>query len=92
MANARAVDGGEQVDQDKAKLSTTTDGKPPRPGFENASAPAPVDPETGQHEAYWVLSEEENQRVCAPGADIIHPSQMRIRNDHGECTCRDLRS
>lgn len=33
----------------------TTDGQPPRPGFENASAPAPIDPATGQHEAYYVL-------------------------------------
>lgn len=47
------------MDQEKLKLSTTTDGKPPRPGFENGAAPAPTNPSTGQHEAYWVLSEEE---------------------------------
>jgi hypothetical protein len=38
---------------------STTDGKPPDPGFEDASAPKPIDPETGQHGAYWVLSDEE---------------------------------
>ena len=41
---------------------TTTDGKPPRPGFEDASAPAPINPATGQHESYWVLSEEERTK------------------------------
>jgi hypothetical protein len=46
---------------DKLKVSTTTDGKPPREGFETASAPAPIK-ENGQHEAYWVLSEEERQK------------------------------
>jgi len=50
------------MDDAKLKLSSTTDGKPPRPGFENAAAPAPVDPKTGQHEAYWVLSEEERKK------------------------------
>lgn len=41
---------------------TTTDGQPPRPGYETAPAPAPVNPATGQHEAYWVLSEEERAK------------------------------
>ena len=50
------------MDADKVQKSTTTDGQPPRPGFENASAPAPVDPKTGQHGAYWVLSEEERAK------------------------------
>lgn len=49
------------MDDDKLKLSTTTDGKPPRPGFEKAAAPAPIKAD-GQHEAYWVLSEEERQK------------------------------
>ncbi len=40
----------------------TTDGRPPRPGYEDAGAPAPVDPATGQHEAYWVLSEDERAK------------------------------
>lgn len=50
------------MNADKLQMSTTTDGKPPRPGFENAGAPAPIDPRTGQHEAYWVLSEEERSK------------------------------
>lgn len=41
---------------------TTTDGLPPRPGYEHASAPAPIEPSTGQHEAYWVLSETERAK------------------------------
>ncbi len=44
------------------KISATTDGKPPRPGFETAGAPAPINPLTGQHEAYWVLSSEERAK------------------------------
>lgn len=39
----------------------TTDGLPPDPGLENASAPKPIDPVTGQHGAYFVLSEEERK-------------------------------
>jgi hypothetical protein len=48
-----------QMNKEKIKTSTTTSGKPPEPGFENSAAPAPIDPETGQHGAYWVLTEEE---------------------------------
>lgn len=40
----------------------TTDGKPPAEGYEDAPAPQPVDPETGQHAAYWVLSEEDRAK------------------------------
>ena len=47
---------------EKFALSGTTDNKPPRPGFEHASAPAPINPATGQHEAYWVLSEAERSK------------------------------
>ena len=46
---------------EKLAISETTDGKPPRPGFENASAPAPIG-SNGQHEAYWVLSEEDRAK------------------------------
>lgn len=46
---------------EKLAKSTTTDGNPPAPGFENASAPQPVGPD-GQHEAYWVLNEEERSK------------------------------
>lgn len=50
------------MDKDKLKKSTTSDGKPPREGYENAPAPAPINPKHGQHEAYWVLSEEERAK------------------------------
>lgn len=40
---------------------TTTDGQPPRDGWEDGPAPAPTR-EDGQHEAYWVLSEEERAK------------------------------
>lgn len=40
---------------------TTTDGQPPRPGFEDQPAPAPLGA-NGQHEAYWVLSAEERAK------------------------------
>ncbi|HEY9246338.1 MAG TPA: hypothetical protein VIO11_05775 [Candidatus Methanoperedens sp.] len=40
---------------------TTTDGFPPDPGFENASAPGPIGP-SGQHRAYWVLTVEERNK------------------------------
>ncbi len=46
--------------EDKSKRATT-DGQPPRPGFEDASAPAPTDA-TGQHGAYWILSGEERAK------------------------------
>ena len=43
---------------------TTTDGKPPHPEYDmpESPAPQPVDPETGQHRAYWVLSESERAK------------------------------
>lgn len=50
------------MDADKLAVSATTDGQPPRPGFEHGSAPAPINPKTGQHEAYWVLSAEERAK------------------------------
>lgn len=42
----------------------TTDGKPPHPEFDmpEAPAPQPVDRVTGQHKAYWVLSEAERAK------------------------------
>lgn len=43
-------------------LRATTDGLPPRPGYEAGPAPAPIDPRSGQHEAYWILSEEERAK------------------------------
>lgn len=50
------------MDTNKLQNSTTTDGKPARSGFETGSAPAPVDPRTGQHLAYWILSEDERSK------------------------------
>lgn len=47
---------------DKQAISTTTDGQPPREGYEGAGAPAPINPASGQHEAYWVLSEAERAK------------------------------
>jgi hypothetical protein len=41
---------------------TTTDGEPPAPGMERSGAPQPIDPATGQHKAYWILSEEERAK------------------------------
>lgn len=40
----------------------TTDGLPPREGHETGAAPAPINPATGQHEAYWILSAEERAK------------------------------
>ena len=39
---------------------TTTSGRPPEQ--ENAGAPAPIDPATGQHKDYWILSKEERAK------------------------------
>ncbi len=50
------------MDAEKLAISTTTDGRPPAPGMENAGAPQPIDPKTGQHGAYWILSEVERAR------------------------------
>lgn len=50
------------MDPDKIAKSETTSGRPPEPGFENASAPARINPGTGQHRAYWVLSAEERAK------------------------------
>lgn len=50
------------MENEKLKRSTTTDGKPAAPGMENAGAPKPIDPVTGQHGAYWVLSEAERAK------------------------------
>lgn len=49
------------MDKEKLQVSTTTDGRPPRPGFEDAPAPGPLK-QNGQHEAYWVLNEEERKK------------------------------
>jgi hypothetical protein len=70
------------MDADKLKLSTTTDGKPPAPGFENAPAPQPVNPATGQHGAYWVLSEEERKK------GFVRPVRNTYRHEKCGTTTR----
>lgn len=49
------------MNEQKRQISTTTDGRPPAPGFEDAPAPQPIGP-NGQHGAYWILSEEERRK------------------------------
>lgn len=58
----------------------TTDGKPPAPGMERAGAPQPINPATGQHGAYYVLSEEE--RACG----FVRP--VRDSYVHKKCGTR----
>lgn len=49
------------MDKEKLKKSTTTNGI--TPGYEDVTgAPSPINPETGQHTSYWVLSEEERAK------------------------------
>lgn len=49
------------MNAEKLSKSITTDGNPPAPGFKNGPAPQPIGA-NGQHEAYWVLSEEERAK------------------------------
>ena len=65
------------MDPEKLEKSATTDGQPPRPGFEDKGAPAPIDPNTGQHQAYWVLSDEERAK------GFVRP--VRRTYKHVEC-------
>jgi hypothetical protein len=70
------------MDDDKRERSDTTDGQPPRPGFENAAAPAPIGP-SGQHEAYWVLSQEERDK------GFVRPVRSAYRHTgRGVCGAR----
>lgn len=41
---------------------TTTDGQPPDPQCAQAGAPQGIDPASGQHRAYWVLSPQERAK------------------------------
>jgi hypothetical protein len=43
-------------------VRVTLSGKPPEPGSDGTGAPAPIDPRTGQHKDYWVLSAEERAK------------------------------
>lgn len=40
----------------------TISGNPPAVGYENRGAPQPINPATGMHGDYWVLSEEERAK------------------------------
>lgn len=50
------------TDRRRRRIRVASDGIRPRPGLDNALAPAPIDPNTGQHEAYWVLPPEDRAR------------------------------
>lgn len=50
------------MDKEKIKISSTVSGKPATEGYENMSAPAPINLDTGMHKDYWVLSEEERAK------------------------------
>lgn len=43
-------------------MKITTNGQPPAEGHEGTGAPQPIDPVTGQHGAYWVLSDEDRAK------------------------------
>jgi hypothetical protein len=64
--------------RDPARYATT-DGQPPAPGHEgyDSPAPKPIDPATGQHGAYWILSEEERAR------GFVRP--VRCKYVHAKC-------
>lgn len=51
-------------EKDDVNKIATTDGNEPAPGMEHgkAGAPQPINPETGQHKAYFVLSEHERKK------------------------------
>ena len=70
------------MNDDKRRMSETTDGKPPRDGYENAPAPAPIEPHTGQHEAYWILSAEERSK------GFVRP----VRRSYRHLTCGTITS
>lgn len=50
------------MNDEKRARSTTISGNPPAPGMETAGAPQPIDPKTGMHGDYWVLSDEERAK------------------------------
>lgn len=67
------------MDPNKLQRSTTTDGKAPLPGYEQAGAPSPIDPKTGQHESYYVLAPEERAK------GFVMP--VRRSYYHAACGC-----
>ena len=65
------------MDPTKTKGSTTTDGKPPDPGWEHGPAAGPVNAKSGLHRAYYVLSEEQRAK------GFVRP--VRRRYQHLAC-------
>jgi hypothetical protein len=45
-----------------ADARVTLSGRPAEPNAEGTGAPAPIDPATGMHRDYWILSEEERAK------------------------------
>lgn len=64
----------------KKKKRATLSGK--EPVTEDVAAPAPIDPETGQHEDHWVLSEEERVK------GFVRP--VRRTYKHTRCSARTM--
>lgn len=58
---------------------TTLSGRPPEPGFEDGKggAPGPIEPSTGMHTDYWVLSDEERAK------GFVRP----VRRSYRHLTC-----
>lgn len=48
------------MNDEKRALSTTTSGKPPE--ILDGPAPGPINPKTGMHTDYWILSAEERAK------------------------------
>src|ERR1035437_1902957 len=51
----------------------TLSGNPPDPEYDN-SAPQPIDPNTGMHKDYWILSEEERAK------GFVRPVRLSYRH------------
>src|SRR3990167_6123277 len=63
------------MDDLKHEKSRTLSGRPPEPGHEHGPAPQPVNPETGMHGDYWVLSDEERAK------GFVRPVRLSYRHD-----------
>lgn len=75
-------------------MKETTDGQPPRAGHEHDGAPAPINPRTGQHEAYWILSAEERAKgfvrpVRRSYKHLVCGTVTRMSQDIAETYARD---
>lgn len=86
------------MDDEKLKIASTTGGL--TPGFEQAAAPGPINPVTGQHTSYWILNEDERKkgfvrpvrrtyvhvgrRICGKPASDSVVAQMVVKCKDGE--------